>query len=82
MLVNVGALAYGLFAIINISWPRTPDVPWYDNWIVLLSGGIVLAVGLLYMFTTHHYGRSDAPAGVAIPDRGTANAGGGRANPD
>ncbi|MGW8743173.1 APC family permease [Streptomyces sp. NPDC055794] len=82
LLVNVGALAYGLFAIINISWPRTPDVPWYDNWIVLLSGGIVLAVGLLYMFTTHHYGRSDAPAGVAIPDRDRANAGGGGTNPD
>ncbi|MFG2542881.1 APC family permease [Streptomyces sp. NPDC048594] len=82
MVVNVGALAYGLFAIINISWPRTPDVPWYDNWIVLLSGGIVLAVGLLYMFTTHHYGRSDAPAGVAIPDRERAGAGGGRTNPD
>ncbi|RSN58339.1 amino acid permease [Streptomyces sp. WAC 04229] len=82
LLVNVGALAYGLFAIINISWPRTPDVPWYDNWIVLLSGGIVLAVGLLYMFTTHHYGRGDAPAGVAIPGRGRANAGGGRTNPD
>ncbi|MFD5803583.1 APC family permease [Streptomyces sp. NPDC127020] len=82
LLVNVGALAYGLFAIINISWPRTPDVPWYDNWIVLLSGGIVLAVGLLYMFTTHHYGRSDAPAGVAIPDRDRANAGEGGTNPD
>ncbi|MFG2682542.1 APC family permease [Streptomyces sp. NPDC048392] len=68
LLVNAGALAYGLFAIINISWPRTPDVSWYDNWIVLLSGGVVLAVGLLYMFTTHHYGRSDAPAGIAIPD--------------
>ncbi|MFD4258456.1 APC family permease [Streptomyces sp. NPDC058534] len=85
LLVNAGALAYGLFAIINISWPRTPDVPWYDNWIVLLSGGIVVAVGLVYMFTTHHYGRSDAPAGVAIPDRGNANAGRGnqgKANPD
>ncbi|MFG3251499.1 APC family permease [Streptomyces sp. NPDC048187] len=69
LLVNAGALAYGLFAIINISWPRTPDVPWFDNWIVLLSGGIVVAVGVLYMVTTRHYGRSDAPAGSAIPDR-------------
>ncbi len=25
---NVGALAYGIFAIVNISWPRTPGVPW------------------------------------------------------
>ncbi|MFE2358717.1 APC family permease [Streptomyces parvulus] len=82
LLVNAGALAYGLFAIINISWPRTPDVPWYDNWIVLLSGGIVVAVGLVYMFTTHHYGRSDAPAGNAIPDPATARTGPGGPNPD
>ncbi|MEU8603255.1 APC family permease [Streptomyces parvulus] len=82
LLVNAGALAYGLFAIINISWPRTPDVPWYDNWIVLLSGGIVVAVGLVYMFTTHHYGRSDAPAGNAIPDPATARTGPGEANRD
>ncbi|MCC9156519.1 APC family permease [Streptomyces parvulus] len=82
LLVNAGALAYGLFAIINISWPRTPDVPWYDNWIVLLSGGIVVAVGLVYMFTTHHYGRSDAPAGNAIPDPATARTGPGEARRD
>jgi len=65
--VNATALAYGIFAIINISWARTPQDPWYDNWIVLLCGGVVVAVGLLYMFTTHHYARGDAPAGVAVP---------------
>ena len=69
LLVNVGALAYGIFAIINIAWARTPEDPWYDNYIVLLCGGLVVAAGLLYMFTTHHYGRSDAPSGVAIPER-------------
>ena len=36
MPVNVGALVYGVAAIINICWPRTPDAPWYDNYIVLL----------------------------------------------
>ncbi|QPP07985.1 amino acid permease [Streptomyces bathyalis] len=72
MLVNAGALAYGIFAIINISWARNPDQPWYENWIVLLCGGIVVGAGLLYMFTTHHYGRSDAPAGDAIPERSKA----------
>ncbi|MFG2891149.1 APC family permease [Streptomyces sp. NPDC048248] len=69
LVVNVGALAYGIFAIINIAWARTPEDPWYDNYIVLLCGGLVVAVGLLYMFTTQHYGRSDAPSGVAIPER-------------
>lgn len=69
LLVNAGALAYGLFAIINICWPRTPEAPWYDNYIVLLGAGVVLGTGLLYMFTTHHYGRSSAPAGDAVPQR-------------
>ncbi|MGA4845167.1 APC family permease [Streptomyces sp. G5(2025)] len=68
LLVNIGALAYGIFAIVTIAWPRTPEAAWYDNWIVLLGGGVVVAVGLLYMFTTHHYGRSDAPSANAIPD--------------
>ena len=69
LLVNAGALAYGIFAIINIAWARTPEDPWYDNYIVLLCGGLVVVTGLVYMFTTHHYGRSDAPSGVAIPER-------------
>ncbi|WP_235980636.1 APC family permease [Streptomyces albidus (ex Kaewkla and Franco 2022)] len=67
--INIAALAYGIFAIVNISWARTPEEPWYSNWIVLLCGGIVLVTGLLYMFTTHHYGRGDAPAGDAVPER-------------
>ncbi|MET9497928.1 amino acid permease [Streptomyces sp. NPDC006552] len=69
LLVNAGALAYGIFAIVNIAWPRTPEAAWFDNWIVLLSGGVVVAVGLLYMVTTHHYGRSDAPADDAVPNQ-------------
>ncbi|MFJ9821497.1 APC family permease [Streptomyces sp. NPDC101151] len=67
LVVNAAALAYGIFAIVNISWARNPQDPWYSNWIVLLCGGVVVAVGLLYMFTTHHYGRGNAPAGDAVP---------------
>ncbi|MEU6062524.1 APC family permease [Streptomyces sp. NPDC047097] len=67
--VNAAALAYGIFAIVNICWPRTPDVPWYENWIVLLCGAVVVGSGVLYMVTTHHYGRGEAPAGDAIPER-------------
>ena len=37
MPVNVLALAYGIFAMINMAWPRTPDAPWYDNYIVVLG---------------------------------------------
>lgn len=35
---------------------------------MLLCGAVVLGTGLLYMFTTHHYGRGDAPSGDAVPD--------------
>ena len=72
LLINATALAYGIFAIINISWARHPEQPWYDNWIVLLCGGVVVVTGVLYMFTTHHYGRGDAPAGDAIPQHSTS----------
>ncbi|MEJ7705947.1 MAG: amino acid permease [Nocardioidaceae bacterium] len=68
--VNIAALVYGVAAMVNICWPRTPRAPWYDNYIVLLSGAVVVGAGLLYMFSTHHYGRSDAKAGDAVPDRG------------
>lgn len=67
--VNALALAYGIFAVVNISWARNPDQPWYDNWIVLLCGGVVVVAGVLYMFATRHYGRSDAPSGDAVPQR-------------
>ena len=37
MPVTVAALTYGVLAMINMAWPRTPDAPWYDNWLVALS---------------------------------------------
>src|SRR5205823_5709428 len=40
--VNIIALAYGVGAIVNLSWPRTPGAAWYDNYIVIVSA---LAVG-------------------------------------
>ncbi|WP_369195294.1 APC family permease [Streptomyces djakartensis] len=68
--VNIGALAYGIFAIVNICWARTPEKSWWENWIVLLCGAIVLGTGLLYMVTTHHHGRGNALAGDAVPKEG------------
>lgn len=66
LLVNVLALAYGVAAIVNIAWPRTPDAAWYDNYIVLLSMAIVLGVGFFYMLTHRPYCRSSAAHGDAI----------------
>ena len=37
MLVNLLALAYGVGAIINILWPRSPNDPWYVNYGMLVT---------------------------------------------
>jgi amino acid transporter len=66
--INIAALLYGVTAMINMAWPRTPDVAWYDNWIVWLSAVLVVGLGLIYMAVHPTYGRSDAPYDDAIPD--------------
>ena len=47
--VTLGALVYGVAAIVYIAWPRTPAAAWYANYAVLLSTVIVVASGLPYM---------------------------------
>ncbi|MCC5574908.1 amino acid permease [Microtetraspora sp. AC03309] len=69
--VNIAALVYGVIAMVNMSWPRTPDAPWYDNYIVPLSGAVVIAIGAVYMLVHRTYGRSDAPYDDAIPKKTT-----------
>lgn len=65
--VNLLALAYGIAAIVNMVWPRTPQAPWYDNYLTALSGALVLGAGVLLLMTTKPYGNSTAPSGDAIP---------------
>lgn len=65
--INALALAYGVLAMLNIAWPRTPDVAWYDNYVVALGAAVVVGLGLLYLFLGRPDLRSDAPAGDAIP---------------
>ncbi|WP_232065876.1 APC family permease [Mycobacterium heidelbergense] len=69
MPVNIGALVYGVAAIVNVCWPRTPDAPWYDNWVVLMMSGLIIGFGLLYMVFTRAYANSDAPHADAISSR-------------
>jgi len=67
MPVNVAALTYGVLAMINMAWPRTPDAPWYDNWLVALSAAVGVGVGAIYLVLAKPYLRSDATAGDAVP---------------
>jgi amino acid transporter len=69
--VTAAALAYGIFAMVNMAWPRTPDVPWYDNWIVALSAALGTGVGLIYLVLAKPYQKTDAIAGDAIPGAST-----------
>ena len=65
--VNIAALGYGVIAMVNMAWPRTPDAPWYDNWIVALSAAVVVGIGLVYMTIHPLHDRSTAPYDDAIP---------------
>lgn len=66
--VIIGALAYGVLAMINIAWPRTPDAPWYDNWIVVLGAVVVVGLGAVYLFAGRPYRSGSTPYGDAITD--------------
>lgn len=63
--VNLAALAYGIAAIVNMMWPRSPNDPWYLNYGMIFSSAVVIGVGLVYMVLARPHGRSDAPAGDA-----------------
>ncbi|QZT63822.1 APC family permease [Mycolicibacterium austroafricanum] len=67
--VNIAALVYGVTAMINMAWPRTPDAPWYDNWIVALSAAVVIGIGLVYMVVHPLHDKSTAPYADAIPTK-------------
>ena len=63
--VNVIALLYGIGAIINILWPRSPNEPWYINYGMLVTTVGVIALGGVYMASAKPYERGSAPAGDA-----------------
>lgn len=63
--VNIGALLFGVSAIVNMVWPRNPQDPWYSNYGMLLSSAIVIGSGLLYMWLARPYDKGNAPAGDA-----------------
>lgn len=67
MVVNVLALLWGVAAITNMVWPRTPDVAWIDNNIVSVMLVVVIAVGTAYMLISGRAERSSAPYDDAIP---------------
>lgn len=63
--VNLAALTYGVLAIINMVWPRSPQDPWYRNYGMIVVWLVVCAIGLLYATLFRPYDHGDAPAGDA-----------------
>ena len=63
--VNVAALLYGLSAIVNMAWPRSPHDPWFSNYGVIVTSVAVVALGLIYMVLGRPYDKGHAPAGDA-----------------
>src|SRR5690625_1361593 len=50
VVVNIAALAYGIFAMILLSLPGDSG-SFFADWIVLIGLVVVLAVGFIYLFT-------------------------------
>ena len=63
--VNVVALVYGVSAIVDMAWPRTPGQPWYMNYSMSLTWLAIIGIGALYMAAGRPYDHGSAPAGDA-----------------
>jgi urea carboxylase system permease len=52
--VNALAVAWGIFMVLNLGWPR-PGVPWYEQYgAILFTGGLLAVGGLYYWFVQRH----------------------------
>jgi amino acid transporter len=63
--VNIIALVYGIGAIFDMSWPRTPASPWYINCAMSVTWLAIIGIGALYMLLARPYDHGTAPAGDA-----------------
>ena len=55
----------GVGAILDMAWPRTPDVPWFLNYANGLIWLAIVGIGALYMLVARPYDAGTAPAGDA-----------------
>jgi amino acid transporter len=63
--INVLALAYGVSAIVNMLWPRSPNDPWYSNYGMMVTAAGIIVLGLIYMVGARPYDHGNSPAGDA-----------------
>ena len=63
--VNIVALIYGIAAIVDMAWPRTPSAPWYMNCSMSVTWFAIVGIGAFYMTIGKPFDRGTAPAGDA-----------------
>jgi amino acid transporter len=63
--VNVLALVYGVSALLDMVWPRSPDQPWFVNYGMIFTVCLVAGLGLFYMALRRTHDRGEAPAADA-----------------
>ncbi|MBV8801250.1 MAG: amino acid permease [Alphaproteobacteria bacterium] len=63
--VNTVALVYGVGALIDMLWPRTPAAPWYIDYAMGVTWLAIIGMGAVYMLLARPYDVGSAPAGDA-----------------
>lgn len=51
VVINAVAVLWLTIAIVNMAWPRNPDLPWWENWGVVAGMGLFVALGAIFFFT-------------------------------
>jgi amino acid transporter len=63
--VNIIGFAYGVSAIVDMMWPRSPQDPWYSNYGMIVTALGVVVLGTIYMLAAKPYERGHAASGDA-----------------
>lgn len=50
MPINICAIIWLVFEAVNIAWPRTPTLPWYENYGVTVMTAVVAGTGIILYF--------------------------------
>lgn len=75
--VTAIASVWIVFELINVWWPRYPDLPWYQNWGVLAVTILLTVLGLVaYALAPRHEAEPDASTQAQVADGPADRAGG------
>lgn len=61
MAVTIVATLWTAFELVNVWWPRSPDLPWYQNYGVLVVTVILAALGVVAYLLAPRHEISSAP---------------------